>query len=79
METRHTPIQTPLQNPIQSPVREAAISSQGQAAVNAPLGRIDRAMANALRGLDIEPSGPLADPGAVEYASWMRLLRRAAP
>lgn len=26
-----------------------------------------------------EQSAPAADPGAIEYASWLRLLRRPAP
>ena len=70
METRHTLIDATERDALISPPRAAVVSS---------LGRIERVMADALSGLDIDPSGPLADPGAVEYASWMRLLRRATP
>ena len=71
MDTRHTHIE--------APEREGVTSPPPHATVNAPPGRIERVMADALGGLDVDPSGPLADPGAVEYASWLRLLRRATP
>ena len=70
MNDRHTHIQASDRKGVTTPPH---------AAVYAPPGRIERVLADALKGLDVDPAGPLADPGAVEYASWMRLLRRATP
>lgn len=40
---------------------------------------IERVMADALIALDRDTAAPASDPGAIEYASWLRLLRRARP
>jgi hypothetical protein len=45
----------------------------------ASLTGIERVMADALIALDGAPPGPPVDPGPIEYASWLRLLRRSRP
>lgn len=45
----------------------------------ASLTGIERLMADALIALDRDTVAPAADPGAIEYASWLRLLRHARP
>lgn len=50
-----------------------------RAAAAVPLTGIERLMAEALTALDRDPSGPMCDPGAIEYASWIRLLHRSTP
>lgn len=42
----------------------------------APLEGIERLMADALTALGTAPGG---DPASVEYASWLRLVRRTTP
>jgi len=42
-------------------------------------GGLGQAVARALDRPDCDLSSPPGDPGAIEYASWLRLLRRTAP
>jgi len=59
-----------------TPVREVAISSPPRPAVNEPLSGFERIMADAI---EAAAQNPPIDPGAIEYASWLRLLRRSTP
>jgi len=68
MEPRNTNMRTP--------VREAATSSPPRPAVNEPLSGFERIMADAS---EATARNPPIDPGAIEYASWLRLLRRSTP
>ncbi len=68
MEPRNTNMHTP--------VRRVAISSPPQPAVNEPLSGFEQIMADAMEAAARNPS---IDPGAIEYASWLRLLRRSTP
>lgn len=69
METCNTDIETPG--------LELVSSSPPQPAAPAQLGGIERTMADALIALDTPVWGLPSDRGAIEYASWLRLLRRA--
>jgi hypothetical protein len=40
---------------------------------------VDPAVNHTLGWFARDPSGTPEDPGAIEYASWLRLLRRARP
>lgn len=62
-----------------SPHLATAIPPAPQAAAAAPLAGIESMMAEALMALDRAPSGAGCAAGAIEYASWMRLLRRSTP
>lgn len=67
-----------LNRVIESPAR-ATLASARPAAAGTPLAGIERMMAEALTALDREPPGAPSEPGAIEYASWVHLLRRTAP
>lgn len=70
-----TPCTTqPLDASAQAPAASAATSD-----AVASLTGIERVMADALIALDRDTAAPASDPGAIEYASWLRLLRRARP
>ena len=62
-----------------STAHAAVASPAPEAAARAPLTGIERLMAEALMALDAKPSGAVSEPGAIEYASWMRLLRSSTP
>ena len=55
--------------------RRVVISSPPNPAVDAPLNG-ERIMADAL---EAAARNPRIDPGAIEYASWLRLLHRSTP
>ena len=57
----------------------AVTSSAPRAAADVPLTGIERLMADGLMALDREPPGAMSEPGAIEYASWIRVLRRTTP
>ena len=59
-----------------TPVREVAISAPPRPAMNEPLSGFERITAAAL---DAAARNPPIDPGAIEYASWLRLLHRSTP
>lgn len=61
---------------LRTPVRSLAISSPPRPAVNEPLSGFERIMADAM---EAATRNPAIDPGATEYASWLRLLRRSRP
>ncbi len=66
----------PRKTNMRTPVRRVSNSSPPRPAVNAPLSGIERIMADAI---DATARNPPIDPGAIEYASWLRLLRRSTP
>ena len=66
----------PRTSNMHTPVREAAISSPPRPAANEPLSGFERIMADAL---EAAARNPRIDPGAIEYASWLRLLHRSTP
>lgn len=59
--------------------RTAVTPTAPSAAADTPLTGIERLMADALMALDREPPGAMSEPGAIEYASWVRMLRRSTP
>ncbi len=59
-----------------APVRRAVISSPPRPAGNEARSRFEGLLANAGEAL---ARNPPIDPGAIEYASWLRLLRRSTP
>ena len=71
MHTQHTNLE--------SPNRAAVTPSARQVAADAPLTGIERLMAEARMAPDRGPSGAMSDPGAIEYASWIRLLHCSTP
>ena len=73
MEPRTTNLRT---TKLRTAVRSLAISSPPRPAVNAPLSGFERIMADAI---EAATRNPLIEPGAAEYASWLRLLRRSTP
>lgn len=70
METRQTPSRTP------APLRKVTTATSPRPAGSAPLRGIERLMADAI---EAAARTPQIDPGAVEYASWLQLLRRSTP
>ena len=66
----------PRKTKLHTPVREVAVSSLPRPAVNGPLSGIKRVMAEAI---EAAARNPPIDPGAIEYASWLRLLRSSTP
>ncbi|MEO7152539.1 MAG: hypothetical protein ABIX46_12640 [Burkholderiaceae bacterium] len=65
--------------PTPTPHHHMEISPPMRAVAGAPLAGIERIMADALDAFSRNPPGTPADPGAIEYASWLRLLHRTAP
>ena len=66
----------PRTSNMHTPIREVAIASPPQPVVNEPLSGFERIMADAL---EAAARNPPIDSGAIEYASWLRLLRRSTP
>ena len=71
MQTRH-----PL---TRSPACDVATSSSHRQPANPPPVGIERLMADAIDAIARNLPGQPADPGAIEYASWLRQLRRSSP
>jgi hypothetical protein len=46
---------------------------------NAARGNLQKAALRTPPRMDLERPQPSSDPGAIEYASWLRLLRQPAP
>lgn len=46
---------------------------------NAARGNLPKAARRTPPRMDFERLQPVSDPGAIEYASWLRLLRQPAP
>lgn len=59
-----------------APVRQGPISSPPRPAANEPPSRFERILAHANEAV---VRNPPIDAGAIEYASWLRLLRRSTP
>lgn len=57
----------------------AAIPPGPRAATDVPLTGIEKLMADALMALDRQPSRAMPMAGEIEYASWVRVLRRSTP
>lgn len=57
----------------------AAIPPGPRAAADVPLTGIEKLMADALMALDRQPSRAIPTAGEIEYASWVRVLRRSTP
>ena len=68
METRQT--HTP------ATLRKVTTATSPRLTGSAPLSGIERLMADAV---EAAARNPTIDPGAIEYASWLRLLRRPTP
>ena len=68
MQTHPTPAPATRSN--------ATTATPPRATDSAPLHGIERLMADAV---EAAARNPTIDPGAIEYASWLRLLRRPTP
>lgn len=58
---------------------EDVIPSATPAVAHMPIAGIDGLTADEPTTLDREPPGATSDPGEIEYASWLRLLRLKTP
>ena len=67
MKTRQATFPTPSMATAQPPLPQA------------PRGGLEQGTTPGVDSLARELSGPGSDPGAIEYASWLRLLWRRAP